>query len=96
MYDRNPDFPDWLPQRQHAAVNTRLARLAARLEALSAAAAPAGNSLLVARWGQDLAIPLPAVVVHALGLKEGDAFDIRTLDSGTLTIAVCRQVGGRS
>ena len=74
-------------------MSTRLERLAARLEALSGPAAPAGNSLLVARRGDDLAIPLPPAVVHALGLAEGDAFDIRALDCGTLTIALCRTTG---
>jgi hypothetical protein len=74
-------------------MSTRLERLAARLEALSGPTAPAGNSLLVARRGEELAIPLPAAVIHALGLTEGDAFDIRALDSGTLTIALCRTTG---
>jgi antitoxin MazE len=33
--------------------------------------------MLVARWGNSLAIRLPAAVVDALGLKEGDEIDIR-------------------
>jgi hypothetical protein len=77
-------------------MSTRLARLAARLEALSGSAALAGNSLQVSRRGNDLAIPLPAVVVQALGLREGDVFDIRALDSGTLTIVVCRAISHAS
>lgn len=31
----------------------------------------------VARWGNSLAVRLPAAVVEALGLKEGDDIDIQ-------------------
>jgi len=31
----------------------------------------------VAKWGNSLAVRLPAAVVEALGLKEGDEIDIR-------------------
>jgi antitoxin MazE len=31
----------------------------------------------ISRWGNSLAIRLPAAVVEALGLKEGDEIDIR-------------------
>lgn len=31
----------------------------------------------VAKWGNSLAIRLPAVVVDALGLKEGDDIEVR-------------------
>ena len=31
----------------------------------------------VARWGNSLAVRLPAAVVETLGLKEGDEIDIR-------------------
>ena len=31
----------------------------------------------VARWGNSLAVRLPAAVVEALGLKEGDQIDIQ-------------------
>ena len=31
----------------------------------------------VAKWGNSLAVRLPAAVVDALGLKEGDEIDIR-------------------
>ena len=30
----------------------------------------------VAKWGNSLAIPLPATVVEALGLKEGDEIEV--------------------
>lgn len=31
----------------------------------------------VSKWGNSLALRLPAVVVEALGLKEGDEVDVR-------------------
>ena len=31
----------------------------------------------IAKWGNSLAVRLPATVVEALGLKEGDEIDIR-------------------
>jgi antitoxin MazE len=33
--------------------------------------------MLVSKWGNSLAIRLPAAVVEALGLKEGDEIDVR-------------------
>lgn len=33
--------------------------------------------MLVAKWGNSLAVRLPAAVVEALGLKEGDEIDIQ-------------------
>ncbi len=35
----------------------------------------------VAKWGNSLAIRLPAAVVDALGLKEGDEIEIRVADA---------------
>jgi len=35
----------------------------------------------VAKWGNSLAVRLPATVVDALGLKEGDDIDIRVYDA---------------
>jgi antitoxin MazE len=43
----------------------------------------------VAKWGNSLAIRLPAVVVEALGLKEGDEIDIAV--AGTREIDVTKQ-----
>ena len=40
----------------------------------------------VAKWGNSLAIRLPAVVVEALGLKEGDEIDIAIAGSRELDI----------
>jgi antitoxin MazE len=42
----------------------------------------------VAKWGNSLAIRLPAVVVKALGLKEGDEVEVHV--AGTRTFAVAR------
>lgn len=35
----------------------------------------------VAKWGNSLAVRLPAAVVEALGLKEGDEVEIHIADS---------------
>jgi antitoxin MazE len=36
--------------------------------------------MLVAKWGNSLAVRLPATVVEALELKEGDDIEIRIVD----------------
>ena len=41
----------------------------------------------VAKWGNSLAIRLPAVVVEALGLKAGDEVEIHVADLRALGIA---------
>jgi antitoxin MazE len=41
----------------------------------------------VSKWGNSLAIRLPAAVVAALGLKEGDQVDIHVADKHTLAVA---------
>lgn len=41
----------------------------------------------VARWGNSLAVRLPAAVVEALELKEGDEVEIRVDDPRSLTVA---------
>jgi len=41
----------------------------------------------VARWGNSLAIRLPAAVVEALQLKEGDEIDIRVADERVFAVA---------
>jgi antitoxin MazE len=43
--------------------------------------------MLVAKWGNSLAIRLPAAVVAALGLKEGDEIEIHVADERELAIA---------
>ena len=42
----------------------------------------------VAKWGNSLAIRLPAAVVKALGLKEGDEVEVHV--AGTKTFGVAR------
>ena len=41
----------------------------------------------VAKWGNSLAIRLPAAVVEALGLKEGDEIDVRVSKDSALELA---------
>jgi antitoxin MazE len=41
----------------------------------------------VAKWGNSLAIRLPAAVVKALKLKEGDDIEIRIADAREFTVA---------
>jgi antitoxin MazE len=41
----------------------------------------------VAKWGNSLAIRLPAAIVELLELKEGDEIEIRVVDSRELEIA---------
>lgn len=40
----------------------------------------------VARWGNSLAIRLPAAVVEALSLKEGDDIEVRISDERTFIV----------
>jgi antitoxin MazE len=47
----------------------------------------------VSRWGNSLAIRLPAAVVEALGLKEGD--DIEVHVAGSRLFAVRRASSGK-
>ena len=41
----------------------------------------------VARWGNSLAVRLPAAVVEALGLKEGDEVEIHVRDPRDFAVA---------
>ena len=43
--------------------------------------------MLVSRWGNSLAVRLPAAVVEALGLKEGDDIAIEVADPHHFRIA---------
>ena len=47
----------------------------------------------VSKWGNSLAVRLPAAVVEALGLKEGD--DIEVHVAGARTFEVNKAPGGR-
>jgi antitoxin MazE len=47
-----------------------------------------GEALMqVAKWGNSLAVRLPAVVVEALGLKEGDEVEIHVAGSKDFGVA---------
>lgn len=41
----------------------------------------------VAKWGNSLAVRLPAAVVEALELKEGDNIEIRVADNRTFDVS---------
>jgi len=41
----------------------------------------------VAKWGNSLAVRLPAVVVEALELKEGDEVEVRIADARELEVS---------
>jgi len=41
----------------------------------------------VAKWGNSLAVRLPAAVVEALELKEGDEIEIRVADARAFAVA---------
>jgi antitoxin MazE len=47
----------------------------------------------VSKWGNSLAVRLPAAVVEALGLKEGDSIEIHV--AGKRTFAVDKAPGAR-
>jgi antitoxin MazE len=44
----------------------------------------------VSKWGNSLAIRLPAVIVEALKLKEGDEVDIRVAGTRAFDVALDR------
>jgi hypothetical protein len=72
-------------------MSTRLARLAARLDALARAPADEPGICRIVQRDGSLAIPLPDPVVAALGLREGDELAFAGLDAGALTIAFSRR-----
>ena len=41
----------------------------------------------VAKWGNSLAVRLPAAVVQALDLKEGEEIELHVVNSRSLTVA---------
>lgn len=45
----------------------------------------------VAKWGNSLAIRIPADVARALGLKEGDHVDLCALDNGQVAVITDKQ-----
>ncbi len=46
-----------------------------------------GSLMQVARWGNSLAVRLPAAVVEALKLKEGDEIEIHVADERAFAVA---------
>ena len=50
----------------------------------------------VAKWGNSLAVRLPAKLVAELGLKEGDEVDVRRALDGALEVAADGTNGTRS
>jgi antitoxin MazE len=46
-----------------------------------------GAKMKVSRWGDNLAIRLPAPVVEALDLREGDELEIRAVDTRAFAVA---------
>ncbi|HKE29352.1 MAG TPA: AbrB/MazE/SpoVT family DNA-binding domain-containing protein [Bryobacteraceae bacterium] len=44
----------------------------------------------VSKWGNSLAIRLPAAVVEALGLKEGDEIEMRASEAGEKEFLLAR------
>jgi len=52
-----------------------------------------GEPMQVSRWGNSLAIRLPAAVVEALGLKEGDEIEVEV--EGSRSFAIRRRAGAR-
>lgn len=45
----------------------------------------------VAKWGNSLAVRIPADVARTLGLKEGDEVQLRALDDGELAVITERE-----
>jgi antitoxin MazE len=45
------------------------------------------QTMLVSKWGNSLAIRLPAAVVEALGLREGDEIEIEVADRRHFRVA---------
>ncbi|PAX06616.1 AbrB/MazE/SpoVT family DNA-binding domain-containing protein [Sphingomonas lenta] len=45
----------------------------------------------VAKWGNSLAVRIPADVARALGLKEGDDVELCALDSGEVAVITEKQ-----
>ncbi len=46
----------------------------------------------VAKWGNSLAVRIPADVVRALNLKEGDEVDLRALDDSVVAVITDQQL----
>lgn len=75
-------------------MSSRIAQLAARLDALSRTRSPEEEVPRVVRAGFGLAISLPAAVIDALVLREGERVELRVPEQGALLI-VSRPDPGR-
>jgi hypothetical protein len=67
-------------------MSSRIAQLAARLDALSRTRSPEEEVSRVVRAGFGLAISLPAAVIDALALQEGERIELRVPKQGALLI----------
>ena len=47
-------------------------------------------NLLLAKWGNSLALRLPAECVRAAGLRQGDSVDAEITPAGTITLTPAR------
>lgn len=75
-------------------MSSRLAQLAARLDALSRMRPPEEEPLRIVRAGFGLAVPLPAAMACSLAVQEGDQVEVRVVDDRVLQIMVNRQEPG--
>jgi antitoxin MazE len=46
-----------------------------------------GKNMQVAKWGNSLAVRLPAALVQALDLKEGEEISLHAIDARTFEVA---------
>jgi hypothetical protein len=67
-------------------MSSRIAQLAARLDALSRTRNPDEEVPRIVRAGFGLAIALPAAVIEALALHEGDRIELQVPEQGALLI----------
>jgi len=73
---------------------SRLAQLAARLDALSRGSFAAEALPRIGRWGAELAVALPPGLVASMGLRDGDAVEFSAVDATTFAVAVRRPPAG--
>src|SRR5262249_21443751 len=79
----------WL--RTYSPARVQFLSVAASGYTLSPRISRGGKALQVAKWGNSLAVRLPAAVVEALGLKEGGEIEISV--AGSRAFGVARRPG---
>ncbi len=47
--------------------------------------------MIIAKWGNSLAVRIPADVARSLGLREGDKVDLCALDQGQVAVVTEQQ-----